>query len=97
MDEVIAVANRLGHPIPSDFASLQIKRTLEMGPYRPSTLLDFLAGRSLELEAIWGEPYRRAFNAGIDAGRLEALYYLLKSGTAAFPPTGTRPQRNPVR
>ena len=97
MDEVIAVANRLGHAIPADFAALQIKRTLEMGPYRPSTLLDFLAGRSLELEAIWGEPYRRAFNAGIDAGRLESLYYLLKSGTAGFGATGTSTQRNPVR
>lgn len=97
MDEVIAVANRLGHAIPPDFAALQIKRTLEMGPYRPSTLLDFLAGRPLELEAIWGEPYRRAFNAGIEAGRLEMLYYLLKRGTEDFSVDGTSTQRNPVR
>ena len=91
MDEIIAIANHLGHAIPMDYAALQMKRTAEMGPYKPSTLLDFLAGRPLELEAIWGEPYRRAFNAGVAAGRLETLYYLLK-GMA-----GTSTQRNPVR
>ncbi len=91
MDEVITIANRLGHTIPTDYAALQMKRTAEMGAYKPSTLLDFLAGRPLELEAIWGEPYRRAFNAGIDAGRLEILYHLLKAAA------GTSTQRNPVR
>ena len=65
--------------IPSDFADLQFKRTAEMGRYRPSTVLDFVSGRPLELEAIWGEPYRRAFNAGAEVGRLETLYYLLRS------------------
>ncbi len=97
MDEIIHVANRLGHPIPPDFASVQIKRTLEMGPYRPSTLLDFIAGRPLELEAIWGEAHRRAFNAGIDAGRMETLYYLLKGATGGLPPADVSTQRNPVR
>jgi 2-dehydropantoate 2-reductase len=78
MDEVIATANRLGRPIPADFSALQFKRTAEMGAYHPSSLLDYLAGRPVELEAIWGEAYRHAFNAGIDAGRLETLYYLLR-------------------
>ena len=79
MDEVIAAGRRLGYPIPSDFADGQFKQTAEMGRYLPSTLLDFVAGRELELEAIWGEPYRRAFNAGAEVGRLEAVYHLLKS------------------
>ena len=79
MDETITAARKLGHPIPSDFADLQLKRTAEMGRYLPSTLLDYTAGRTLELEAIWGEPYRRAFNAGAEVGRLETLYHLLRS------------------
>ena len=78
MDEIVAAAGKLGHAIPSDFPDLQWKRTAEMGAYLPSTLRDFRAGRPLELEAIWGEPYRRAFNAGAEVGRLETLYYLLR-------------------
>ena len=78
IDEVIAAARKLGHAIPPDFASVQMKRTAEMAPYLPSTLLDHLAGRPLELDAIWGEPYRRASNAGAEVGRLETLYYLLR-------------------
>ncbi len=64
--------------MPGDFAALNFKRTREIGDYRPSTLLDFLVGRPLELEPIWGEPYRRAFNAGAEVGRLESLYHLLR-------------------
>ena len=79
MDEVIAAARKLGHCIPADFADVQTKRTAEMKPYLPSTLVDHLAGRALELDAIWGEPYRRAFNAGAEVGRLETLYYLLRA------------------
>ncbi len=77
-DEVIAAARSLGLDVPSDFADLQFKRTAEMGAYLPSTVLDFAAGRPMELEAIWGEPYRRAFNAGAEVGRMETLYYLLR-------------------
>ena len=55
-----------------------------MGAYRPSSLLDYLAGRPLELESIWGETYRRAFNAGAAVGRLETVYQLLR----ALPPAG---------
>ena len=82
MEEVIAAARKLGHTIPADFADLQFKRTAEMKAYQPSTLLDYLAGRPLELDAIWGEPYRRAFNAGAEVGRMETLYHMLRSLTA---------------
>ena len=79
MDEVIAAARKLGHAIPADFADLQFKRTAEMGAYLPSTLLDHLAGRPIELEAIWGEPYRQAYNAGAEVGRMEACLQLLRA------------------
>ena len=47
--------------------------------YKPSTLLDWEAGRPLEIEPIWGEPLRRATAAGANAPRLEIVYALLKS------------------
>jgi 2-dehydropantoate 2-reductase len=79
MDEVIEAANRCGYPLERSAATDQIRRTETMGAYRPSTLLDFEAGRPLEIEAIWGEPLRRAVAAGAHTPRLEMLYGLLKS------------------
>ena len=78
MDEVIAAARKLGHHIPGDYADLQFKKTAEMGAYLPSTLVDYLAGRTIELDAIWGEPYRQAYNAGAEVGRLETCLQLLR-------------------
>ena len=46
--------------------------------YKPSTLLDWEAGRPLEIEPIWREPLRRATAAGANAPRLEIVYALLK-------------------
>jgi len=74
MVEVIATATTLGHPIHEDFGQVQIDRTYPMGAYQPSTMVDFLAGKPLEIEAIWGEPLRRARSAGIAVPHLSALY-----------------------
>lgn len=79
MDETIAIANRCGHPLPTAAALELMKRTESMGAYKSSTLIDYLAGRPLELEAIWGEPLRRGKAAGVTAPRLEMLYRLLVS------------------
>jgi 2-dehydropantoate 2-reductase len=79
MDEVIAIANQCGHTLPTAAALEQMKRTETMGAYKPSTLIDNLAGRRLEIEAIWGEPYRRARAAGVAAPQLENLYQQLLS------------------
>jgi 2-dehydropantoate 2-reductase len=65
--------------LPGDVAVEHMKRTETMGAYKPSTLLDFEAGRALEVEAIWGEPLRRAHTRGTAMPRLEQLYALLKS------------------
>ena len=56
-----------------------MKRTETIGPYKPSTLLDWEAGRPLEIDPIWGEPLRRATAAGANLPRLEIVYTLLKS------------------
>lgn len=79
MDEVIEAANKCGHALPAAAAAEQMRRTETMGAYKPSTLLDFESAKPLEIEAIWGEPLRRATAAGAQAPRLEVLYALLKS------------------
>ena len=79
MDEVILAANQCGLPLPAAEAQVQIKRTEAMGAYRPSTLIDFQARRPLEIEAIWGEPLRRAAAAGASTPRLRELYEKLKA------------------
>lgn len=79
MNEVIDAANKCGHPLESAAAFEQIKRTENMSAYKPSTLLDWEAGKPLEIEAIWGEPLRRAAAAGANTPRLEIVYALLKA------------------
>ena len=74
MREVIAAAARLGHMIPDDFVEQQIAATRLMGAYRPSSLIDYVEGREVEVEAIWGEAIRRATAVGADVPRIEALY-----------------------
>ena len=79
MDETITIANRCGHNLPTAVALDQIKRTETMENYKPSTLLDYLAGGPMEIEAVWGEPLRRGREAGPAILRLEMLYRLLVS------------------
>lgn len=74
MAETIEAANAVGFPIEASYADWQIERTYPMGPYRPSTLIDFQAGSPLEIEPIWGEPLRRARQAGLAVPHLSALY-----------------------
>jgi 2-dehydropantoate 2-reductase len=79
MDEIRAAARALDFDIPEAFAREQFDVTPPMGAYRPSSLVDFLAGRPVEVEAIWGEPLRAAAAAGVATPRLALLYALLRS------------------
>ncbi|MEO5721215.1 MAG: 2-dehydropantoate 2-reductase [Chthoniobacterales bacterium] len=83
MDEAIAAANLCGYALPTAEALEQMKRTEKMGAYKPSTLVDFEAGKPLELEAIWGEPLRRAQAAGAEMPQLRALYERLTQASEA--------------
>ncbi len=78
MGEVIEAAACFGHQIEPDFIDAQIAVTRPMGKYRPSTMLDFIEGRGMELEAIWGEPLRRAKEKGLHLPELERLWEGLK-------------------
>ncbi len=78
MREVQAAAAAHGVAIPDSFLARQIERTRPMGAYKPSSLVDFLAGRAVEVDAIWGEPLRRAQSAGVKTPRLAALHDRLR-------------------
>lgn len=58
--EVVAAARALGHPLSEKLVEQNIDRTRPMGPYRPSSMIDYLEGREVELDAIWAAPLRRA-------------------------------------
>ena len=57
----------------------QFDVTPPMGPYQPSSLVDYLAGREVEVETIWGEPLRRAQAAGVEMPLLASLYARLRA------------------
>ncbi len=78
MDEVLDAARRLGHGIPDSFADWQIERSDSMGPYRPSSMIDYELGRAVEVEAIWGEPLRQGFAAGAQMPKLEFLHGIIR-------------------
>lgn len=77
MDEVAAAAAALGFSISDKFIQGQLDVTPRLGAYRPSSMIDWEAGRAVEVEAIWGEPLRRARAAGAATPRLALLYALL--------------------
>lgn len=79
MEEAIGAAAALGHPLPDGWADIQINRTPPMGAYRPSSMIDFVEGREVEVEAIWGEPCRKAQSVGAPSGRMEMLYWMIQS------------------
>src|SRR5437667_4093687 len=79
MGEVIDAANACGHALDKAVARELIQRTDKVGAFKPSTLSDWEKGEPLEIEAIWGEPLRRAALAGANVPQLEIIYALLIS------------------
>ena len=79
MREVIQVANKLGYNLSNSLIDHNIKETKSMGPYRPSSMIDFMEGRPVEVEAIWGNPVRVGRSVGVEIPRMEALYDSIKS------------------
>lgn len=79
MMEVIAAGRAKGLALEDSLAEEQIAKTRDvMGPYKPSTLLDFELGRPLELETLFLEPLRQARAAGVEAPKLARLCAVLK-------------------
>ena len=80
MEEVVAAGNAelaaRGEATRIDGPAIierMFQMTDTMPPYRSSTVIDFVEGRPLEVEAIFGEPARRAAALGGEAPLLQAL------------------------
>ncbi len=77
MEEVCAMAAASGHALPADVVDRMIADTRKMTPYKTSMLLDFEAGRPMEVEAIVGNAVRIARSLRVPVPHLETLYALL--------------------
>ena len=54
-------------------------RTSTMGAYRPSTMIDYLEGKAMEIEYMFAEPLHRAESLGLPVPYLTLLTALLRS------------------
>ena len=79
MEELQTAAAAHGVEIEDAFLDRQFTLTASMGAYKPSSLIDFLAGREVEVKAIWGEPLRRGEVTGVPMPELERLHAELKA------------------
>ncbi|MBK9575618.1 MAG: 2-dehydropantoate 2-reductase [Fibrobacterota bacterium] len=73
MQEVLLAAGACGVELDPRAPGRNLKQTEGMGAYRPSMLVDFLAGRPIEWEAIVAEPLRRGEAAGASLPRMREL------------------------
>ncbi len=73
MAEVIAAARAQGLYLSDELIDFNIERTRPMGPYRTSSMIDFVEGREVEVAPIWEEPLRRALAAGVEMPRTAEL------------------------
>jgi 2-dehydropantoate 2-reductase len=83
MKEVQAAAAARGHGFEDSHIKRQFVVTAGMGPYRPSSLIDFVEGRDVEVEGIWGEPLRRGLAAGVKMPETEKLVAEIRSRITA--------------
>ena len=79
MAEVQAVAAALGHLIEDSFIEQQVTVTRTMNAYRPSSMIDYVEGREVEVDAIWREPLRRARELGVDVPEIARLLVEIES------------------
>ena len=79
LEVVNAAKGVVGHTIPGAFVETMLNNTRNMDAYKPSMMIDREMGRPLEVEAIYGEPVRRAEAAGVDVPKMRWLYEQLKA------------------
>ena len=73
MEEVCRTAEMRGYPLPLDIVHRQMERTRIMGEFIPSSAVDYLRGRPVEYDAIWGSTLARAHEAGAEVPHWEQL------------------------
>ncbi|EME46278.1 hypothetical protein DOTSEDRAFT_70316 [Dothistroma septosporum NZE10] len=85
MDEIIAVAQGMGHTTvdqaaaEKSFKLVKMREATDHPGIEPSMLVDLLNGRRMEVEVILGNPVRIANRLGVQVPRLEMLYALSKA------------------
>lgn len=78
MEEIQAAAKALGYVIPDSHLDDQFTVTEKMEAYKPSSLIDYLAQKPVEVEAIFGEPLRQGEATGTAMPALFQLYNELR-------------------
>ncbi len=78
MEEVCEIARAQGIELPQSVIKKHLDDTAAMKPYRTSMLLDYEAGRSMEVEAILGNAVRLAKRFAVAAPNLNCLYGLMQ-------------------
>ena len=78
MREVLRGAAACGRTIPGGFVTRMLEMTRAMKPYRASMKIDYDEKRPMEIEAIHGEPLRRAAAGGVELPLLAALRHQLR-------------------
>ncbi|MEO5349048.1 MAG: 2-dehydropantoate 2-reductase [Magnetococcus sp. YQC-3] len=77
MEEVCSVAKAAGYVLPDGIVQKNLQATQRMKPYKTSMLLDYLAGRPMEIEAILGNAIRAAQRHRMTVPHLESVHALL--------------------
>lgn len=78
MVEVVAGAASMGRIIPDCFIQQMLDYTEKMTPYRTSMKIDYDEGRPMEIETMFGNPWRAARATGVDLPLISMLYRQLK-------------------
>ena len=78
MYEVAAGSFSCGRIIPDSFIQTMLDYTVKMKPYRTSMKIDYDERRPLEVEAIFGNPLRKAHSRGVDLPQISCIYQQLK-------------------
>ena len=78
MKEVMGVALALGYELPDSLIEHNLNETKKMGSYTPSSMIDFIMDKPVEVEAIWGEAVRAGLKAGSEIVRMECLDNLIR-------------------
>lgn len=73
MEEIRTAANALGYPIEPEYTDKLMGFTDKLGAYMSSSVLDWKAGRRLEVDAIFRKPLEAGTAAGVEMPELERL------------------------
>lgn len=77
MEEIRLAGNALGYPIEPEYTDKLMHFTDKLGAYKASSVLDWLAGRRLEVDAIYRKPLEQGTAAGVAMPHLATLTAVL--------------------